>query len=67
MTGDIQTDILPDFPDPDAVRQRLAVVTTEAALLRAQLRVSTRLRRERDRLRRQTHAPAPGKEGRPGA
>ena len=45
--------ILPDIPDPDTVRRRLAVALTEADLLRAQLRVSTRLVRERERLRRQ--------------
>jgi hypothetical protein len=43
--------ILPDIPDPDSIRRRLAVVLTEAGLLRAQLRVSTRLQRERERLR----------------
>jgi hypothetical protein len=45
--------ILPDtpIPDPEAVRNRLAEVITEAALLRAQLRVSKRLERERERLR----------------
>jgi hypothetical protein len=46
--------ILPDLiPDPDAVRRRLAVVLTEADLLRSQLRISQRLARERDRLRQQ--------------
>lgn len=44
-------DVLSDIPDPDAVRRRLAVVLTEADLLRAQLRVSTRIKRERERLR----------------
>ena len=44
--------ILPDLiPDPDIVRRKLAVVLTEADLLRSQLRVSERLERERDRLR----------------
>jgi hypothetical protein len=43
--------ILLGIPDPEAVRQRLAVVLTEADLLRAQLRVSTRVQRERERLR----------------
>jgi hypothetical protein len=47
------TDILPDIPDPESIRRRLAVVLTEADLLRVQLRVSTRLQRERERLRRQ--------------
>jgi hypothetical protein len=46
-----QPDILPDIPDAESIRQRLAVVTTEASLLRAQLRVSKRLERERERLR----------------
>jgi hypothetical protein len=41
------------IPDPDAVRARLARVLTEAHLLRGQLRVSARLERERERLRRQ--------------
>ena len=46
--------ILPDLiPDSDIVRRRLAVVLTEADLLRSQLRVSERLTRERERLRRQ--------------
>jgi hypothetical protein len=44
-------EILPDIPDPESVRRRLAVVLTEADMLRAQLRVSTRLQRERERLR----------------
>jgi hypothetical protein len=44
------SDILPDIPDPDSVLRRLAVVLTEACILRAQLRVSTRLQRERERL-----------------
>ena len=43
-------EILPDIPDPDTVRRRLAIVLTEADILRAQLRVSTRLARERERL-----------------
>jgi hypothetical protein len=46
-----EQDILPDIPEPESVRRRLAVVLTEAGLLRAQLRVSLRLQRER--LRRQ--------------
>jgi hypothetical protein len=55
MTTDHATDsnILPEIPDPEAVRRRLAVVLTEAGVLRAQLRVSARLSRERERLRRQ--------------
>jgi hypothetical protein len=44
--------LLPQVPDPEAVRDRLAIVQTEAGLLRAQLRVSARVQRERDRLRR---------------
>jgi hypothetical protein len=46
-------DMLPDIPDPDTIRRHLAIVLTEAALLRSQLKVSTRLQRERERLRRQ--------------
>jgi hypothetical protein len=38
------------IPDPDDVRRRLAVVLTEADLLRSQLRVSERLTREQERL-----------------
>jgi hypothetical protein len=53
-------EILPDVPDAETVRRRLAVVLTEADLLRAQLRVSTRLERERERLRR---LAAPGAAG----
>ena len=45
--------ILPDIPDPVTIRRRLAVVLTEAGVLRQQLRVSTRLERERERLRQQ--------------
>jgi hypothetical protein len=46
--------ILPELiPDPDTVRRRLAVALTEADLLRSQLRISERLARERERLRRQ--------------
>ena len=41
------------IPDPEDVRRRLAVVLTEADLLRSQLQVSQRLTRERERLRRQ--------------
>ncbi len=51
-------DILPEIPDPDAIRRRLATVATEASLLRAQLRVSVRLQRERERLQRQHAQPA---------
>jgi hypothetical protein len=46
-----QPDILPNIPDAESIQQQLAVVTTEASLLRAQLRVSKRLQRERARLR----------------
>jgi precorrin-6B methylase 1 len=46
--------ILPDLvPEPEIVRRRLAVVLTEADLLRCQLRISERLVRERERLRQQ--------------
>jgi len=55
--------LLPDLPDPELVRRRLAFVLTEADLLRAQLRVSTRLVRERERLRQQAAAVTP-EEGR---
>jgi hypothetical protein len=54
--------ILPGIPDAESVRRRLSVVLTEADLLRAQLRVSTRLERERERLRQQ--AVTARKEGR---
>lgn len=40
------------IPDADAIRTRLAVVLTEADVLRRQLRVSVRARRERERLQR---------------
>jgi hypothetical protein len=46
-------EILPEIPDPETVRRRLAVLLTEADLLRSQLRVSLRLQRERERLREQ--------------
>jgi hypothetical protein len=58
------SDILPNIPDAESVRRRLAVALTEADLLRAQLRVSTRLERERERLRQQ--AVTASKEGRHG-
>lgn len=48
-----EPDILPEIPNPDAIRRRLAVALTEADLLRSQLRVSQRLARERERLRQQ--------------
>jgi hypothetical protein len=51
-------DLAPDIPDPETIRDRLAVVLTEADLLRAQLRVSLRLQRERERLRRQRDGAA---------
>ncbi|HEX5269355.1 MAG TPA: hypothetical protein VFW33_02655 [Gemmataceae bacterium] len=41
------------IPLPEAVRARLAVVLTEAAVLRRQLKVSERAAREAERLRRQ--------------
>jgi hypothetical protein len=46
-----EPDLLLDVPDPDSLRRRLATVLTEADLLRAQLKVSIRLQRERERLR----------------
>jgi hypothetical protein len=45
--------IAPEIPDADAVRLRLAVLLTETGVLRAQLRVSQRCERERERLQRQ--------------
>jgi hypothetical protein len=48
-----------EIPDAERVRRRLAVLLTEADLLRAQLKVSERLARERDRLRRQAQASFP--------
>jgi hypothetical protein len=42
-----------DIPEPTTLRNRLAVVLTEAGLLRAQLRVSMRLQKEKERLRQQ--------------
>jgi hypothetical protein len=53
MATATDSDILPEIPDPDSIRRRLAVVLTEADLLRDQLRVSARLQRERERLRHQ--------------
>jgi len=53
VTASMYSDILADIPDPETIRRRLAVVLTETTLLRAQLKVSTRLQRERERLRRQ--------------
>jgi hypothetical protein len=44
-------EIAPHIPDPDSIRTRLAVLVTEADLLRKQLRVSARAQRERERLR----------------
>lgn len=63
MTAPDPPDIHLDIPEPDAVRDRLAVVLTEADLLRAQLRVSLRLQRERERLRRQRGNAAGKPEG----
>jgi hypothetical protein len=60
MTPSPESTILPDIPDPETVRRRLAVVVTEANLLRSQLRVSVRLQRERERLRRQGLVPQEG-------
>jgi hypothetical protein len=45
--------VLNDIPDVDTIRKRLAVLVTEASLLRAQLRVSKRIQQEQERLRRQ--------------
>ncbi len=54
------------IPSPDHVRKRLAAVLTEAAVLRSQLRVSTRVERERARLQRLA-APAVAEGGASGA
>jgi hypothetical protein len=54
---------LPDIPDADAIRIRLAAVQTEANVLRQQLRVSVRARKERERLQRLV-ATAPEGSGR---
>lgn len=43
--------LIPTVPDPGIIRERLALLMTEAALLRRQLRLSNRAERERDRLR----------------
>jgi hypothetical protein len=51
MVTNPESGILPEIPDAEAVRRRLAVVLTEADLLRSQLRVSVRLQQERERLR----------------
>jgi hypothetical protein len=56
-------DILPEIPDPETVRRRLAVVLTEADLLRSQLRTSVRLERERERLRRLLTEGGPSHDG----
>jgi hypothetical protein len=53
MPAEPDLNILPEIPDPEAVRHRLAVVVTEAGVLRSQLRVSLRLQQARERLRRQ--------------
>jgi hypothetical protein len=50
MTDDHE--IMSQIPDTEALRRRLAVLVTEANVLRAQLRVSVRADQERDRLRR---------------
>jgi hypothetical protein len=62
MTAPTDIKILPEIPDPGTVRQRLAVVLTEAGLLRSQLRVSVRVERERERLRRQLSEQETGHE-----
>jgi hypothetical protein len=47
-------------PPPEAVRARLAVLLTEAAVLRRQLKVSERAAREAQRLREQLAAAQGG-------
>jgi hypothetical protein len=59
ITTSTSHDILPDIPDPESIRRRLAIAMTEAAMLRAQLRVSIRLKRERERLRHQDLVDGP--------
>jgi hypothetical protein len=54
--------ILPEIPSLDEIRKRLAVAATEASLLRAQLRVSARLERERQRLRLLVNKEVPNAE-----
>jgi hypothetical protein len=54
--------LLDSIPDPETIRHRLAAVVTEAALLRAQLKVSVRSAQARERLRRLVEG-APGKGG----
>lgn len=51
MPQHISEEILADIPDESTIRRRLAIITTEADLLRSQLRVSKRVQRERERLR----------------
>ena len=53
MAGRPDHQIAPEIPDETTIRRRLAVVLTEADVLRSQLRVSACLRQERERLRRQ--------------
>jgi hypothetical protein len=52
--------ICPETPDSETIRRRLAVVITEADVLRAQLKVSMRAERERDRLHSQRRAKRGG-------
>lgn len=47
------SDIIPDLPNADELRRRLAVVLTEAGVLRKQIKVAAFLERERARLRKQ--------------
>jgi hypothetical protein len=49
MAGESQ--LLPDVPDPQVIRARLAVLVSETAVLKKQLSVSERAARERERLR----------------
>jgi hypothetical protein len=52
----LNPDSQPSFaiiPDPEAVRARLAIVSTEAALLEKLLKIAERKKRELERLERQ--------------
>lgn len=59
--SEAKPDILPEIPDSESIRQRLAIVSTEASVLRSQLRVSVQVERERERLRRLIGETSAGK------